>query len=275
MSYELFIAFRYLRAKRRQAAISFITGIAVAGISVGVAALIVAQALITGFRADVQDKILEGTAHLNLPKEHNRGIENYRDLVTRVRQLPGVRSASARFYTPALLGIGERQEQAILKGVDLSVENETKDLSTTLIEGDLRQLEPRASSTRSDPDGDETAQVPPGIVVGKQLARALGLRINDTVTAISSAARLTPLGLQTRPRYTNFRVVGIFLSGLYEYDSKWAYISLASAQRLTGGDEMAGMIQMKVEDIYSVNEIGERVRSIAGKGFITTNWQEL
>src|SRR5262245_19238875 len=113
MSYELFIAFRYLRAKRRQAAISVITAIAVAGIAIGVAALIIAQALITGFRADVQDKILRGTAHLNLLKEDNGGIENYRELAGRIRQIPGVHSASATIYMPVLLGIKERQEQAI------------------------------------------------------------------------------------------------------------------------------------------------------------------
>src|SRR5262249_10045881 len=106
-------------------------------------------------------------------------------------------------------------------------------------------------------------------------ASIMGLHINDVVTAISAATRLTPVGLQSRPRYTNFRVAGIFSSGWYEYDSKWAYISLSSAQRLSGDGDLAGVIQMKVEDIYSVNELGARIRAIAGKGFATTNWQEL
>src|SRR5919201_4128293 len=111
MPYELFIALRYLRAKRRQAAVSVITAIAVAGITVGVAALIVALALFTGFREEVQEKILGGTAHLNLLKPDNSGIENYRELTERVGRVPGVRAASAPIYEPVLLSVGERSEQ--------------------------------------------------------------------------------------------------------------------------------------------------------------------
>src|SRR5262249_54542344 len=136
MPYELFIALRYLRAKRRQAAVSAITAIAVAGITLGVAALIVAQALITGFRADVQDKILQGTAHLNLLKEDNSGIENYRELVERVRAAPGVSAASATIYAQALLSANGRQEYAVLKGVDLDSPREANEVFSTVIEGD-------------------------------------------------------------------------------------------------------------------------------------------
>jgi lipoprotein-releasing system permease protein len=261
MSYELFIALRYLRAKRRQTAVSVITAIAVAGITLGVAALIIAQALITGFRLDVQDKILRGTAHLNLLREDNSGIENYRELLQRIRQVPGVKSASATLYAPVLLGLGDRQEQAILKAVDLAAEPEARELSATLVEGDGRMESGSAAE--------------PGLVVGKQLARLLGLRLDDSVTAISAVARLTPAGLQQRPRYTAFRVTGIFSSGLYEYDSKWAYVSLASAQQLGGGGDTAGVLQISVSDIYAVSELGNQVRGLAGKGFTTTNWQEL
>jgi lipoprotein-releasing system permease protein len=264
MPYELFIALRYLRAKRRQAAVSVITAIAVAGITIGVAALIVAQALITGFRADVQDRILQGTAHLNLLREDNSGIENYRELIDRVRQISGVRAASATIYMPVLLSIGNRQEQAILKGVDLVAPNEANEIFSTTVEGDANQL-------RAAPGIDSLD----GIVVGKDLARTIGAQLNDTITATSVVTRLTPAGLQARPRHTDFRVAGIFSSGLHEYDSKWAYISLQAAQQLSGGGNTAGVIQMKVADIYSVGEIGNRVRQIAGEGFITTSWQEL
>jgi lipoprotein-releasing system permease protein len=114
-----------------------------------------------------------------------------------------------------------------------------------------------------------------GIILGKQLAQAMALRVDDVVTALSFQTRLTPAGLQPRPRYTRFRVVGIFSSGLYEYDAKWAYISLTAAQTVNASGDEAGMIQMKVTDIYAVKEIGERVSAIAGKDFVTTNWQEL
>jgi lipoprotein-releasing system permease protein len=269
MSYESFIAFRYLTARRRQTAVSVITAIAVAGITVGVAALIVAQALITGFRSDVQEKILQGTAHLSLLREDNGGIMGYDDLIKRVSQIAGVRAASATIYTPVLLSAGNNQEQAMLKGVDMSAAPEDNEVFSTIIEGDPSLL---TSSAESESDSDGPVE---RIIVGRQLARILGIRLNSIVTTISVQSRLTPAGLQARPRYTKFRVVGIFASGLYSYDANWAYIDLKAAQSLSGGGQTAKVIQMKVEDIYAVGEIGEKVRRLAGPGFITTNWQEL
>ncbi len=271
MSYELFIALRYLRARRRQTAVSVITAIAVAGIALGVAALIVAQALIVGFRSDIQEKILQGTAHLNLLREDNRGIENYRGLIDQVSRIPGVRAASATIYTPVLLSAGDRQEQAILKGVDTAASPDANEVYATTIEGDPAQLSEGTAAQTAQPDQPRAD----GIIVGKQLARTLGIRVNDQVTVISAHTILTPAGLQPRPRYRSLRVVGIFASGLYEYDAKWSYISLAAAQNLSESGETAGVIQMKVDDIYAVDEIGERVRKLAGEGFVTTNWQEL
>ncbi len=282
MPYELFIALRYLRAKRRQAAVSVITAVAVAGITLGVAALIVAQALITGFRDDVRDRILQGTAHLNLLKEDNSGIENYRELVERVRSVPGVSAASATIYAQVLLDANGRQEYAVLKGVDPDSPHEANEVFSTVIEGDPEMLKSaradKSSNQSSDPNPTEREseeQELEGVILGNQLARSLALRVDDLVTAVSSQSRLTPAGLQPRPRYTRFRVAGVFSSGLFEYDAKWAYISLAAAQQVNASGDHATVIQMKVADIYAVNEIGERVRAIAGPGFITNSWQEL
>ncbi|HKX30928.1 MAG TPA: ABC transporter permease [Blastocatellia bacterium] len=280
MSYELFIALRYLRAKRRQAAVSVITAIAVIGITVGVAALIIAQALITGFRSDVQEKILQGTAHLNLLKADNGGIEDYRELVGRIGKVEGVRAASATIYAPALLTHGDQQEHSILKGIDPDAPREANEVFSASVQGDPSQLlreaqEPPPDQTEASEQDAAAAQPLNGIVVGQQLAVSLNIRLNDTVTAISAYPRLTPAGMQVRPHYTRFRVVGIFASGLYEYDAKWAYISLSAAQRMSGNGETAGVIQMKLTDIYAVDKIGARVRQIAGRGFTTTNWQEL
>ncbi|MBO0862504.1 MAG: ABC transporter permease [Chloracidobacterium sp.] len=277
MPYELFIALRYLRARRRQAAVSVITAIAVAGITLGVAALIIAQALITGFRADIQDKILQGTAHINLLKEDNSGIDNYRELVDRVGSAPGVSEASATSYAPVLLSAGGRQEYAVLKGVDLDSPREANEVFSTVIAGDPGRLKSAPSTQQSDQksEGEPAAVAMEGILVGKQLAQSMALRINDVVTAISSYSRLTPVGLQPRPRYTRFRVAGIFSSGLYDYDAKWAYIALPAAQKVKGSGDEAEMIQIKVSDIYAVKEIGGRVLAIAGKGFVTNDWQEL
>ena len=277
MSYEFFIALRYLRAKRRQTAISVITTVAIAGITLGVAALIIAQALITGFRDEVQDKLLQGTAHLNLLKEDNSGIENYGELTARLSQLPGIRAASATSYLPVLLSIGDRQEQAILKAVDMNAPREANEVFVTTVEGNAAELQ-SAPVMQSAPEPNETPAdetTLDGIVLGQQLARSLGLKLNDVITAISASTRLTPAGLQARPRYNRFRVVGLFASGLHEYDAKWAYISLTAAQRAGGTGDTAGVIQMRVADIYQVTELGAQIRQVAGPGFMTTNWQEL
>ena len=240
MPFELFIALRYLRAKRRQAPVSVLTAIAILGIALGVASLIVAQALFTGFRRDVQDKILEGTAHLNLLKSDNSGIEDYRELAARVATLPGVRAVSATTYEPVLITAGERQEQAILKGVDLKAPREANEVFSTTVEGNPARLGEGA------------------IVVGRELGRALGLKLEDSLTVVSAQSRLTPLGLSPRPRYTRFPVAGFFASGLYEYDSKWAYVSLEAIQALRGDGDVANVIQLKVSDIYAVDELGRK-----------------
>ena len=266
MSYELFIALRYLRAKRRQAAVSVITGVAIAGIAVGVAALLVALALATGFREEVQDKILGGTAHLNLLKPDNSGIADYRALTERVSKVAGVKAAAATMYDQVLLSANERQEPAILKGVDFSAaDNGANEVFATTIEGDPKDLLP-VQTRESEPSLD-------GVIVGRELARVMNLRRGDVVTAYSAKTRLTPVG--TTPLTAQFRVVGISASGLYEYDAHWAYVSLAAAQRLNGEGDVAGVIQMKVHDLYAVNEIGQRVLAAAGEGFMTQSWQEL
>ena len=266
MSFELFIALRYLRAKRRQAAVSVITGVAIAGIAVGVAALLVALALATGFREEVQDKILGGTAHLNLLKPDNSGIADYRALSERVGKVAGVKAAAATMYDQVLLSANERQEPAILKGVDLSAtDNAANEVFATTIEGDPKDLLP-AETTATEISLD-------GVIVGRELARVMNLRRGDVVTAYSAKTRLTPVG--TTPLTAQFRVVGISASGLYEYDAHWAYVSLAAAQRLNGEGDVAGVIQMKVNDLYAVKEIGQRVLAAAGEGFMTQSWQEL
>lgn len=280
MGYELFIALRYLRARRRQTAVSVITAIAVTGMTIGVAALIIAQAMISGFRSNVQEKILQGTDHLNLLKEDNSGIENYRELTERIRQIPGVRAVSATIYAPVLLSNGCQLEQAILKGVDIADGRESEELSSITVEGnpDLRSLFTPSGTASDQPTTDEenpaTAAVD-NLIIGQELARALGVKLNDQITAVSVATRLTPAGLQPRPRYTQFHVSGIFSSGWYQYDAKWAYISLASAQHLSGTGDTAGVIRIRVADIYDVGHTAQQVKAIAGAGFVTTNWQEL
>lgn len=268
MRYEFFIALRYLRARRRQTAISVITGIAITGLAVGVAALIVAQAVVTGFRGDIQERILQGTAHLNLLHDDNREIADYPELTARLGRLPGIRSAAATIYAPVLIGPGDQQEQAIIKGVDPTAPAEANEVFATVISGDPREL-----GNHGEPGATPESQLP-GVILGRELARILGVEIGDTVTAVSAQTRLTPAGLQNRPRYTELKVIGLFASGLYEYDAKWGYVGLGVAQGMTGSTG-ANVIQMKVEDLDAVEKMAARVREVVGEGFVTTTWQEL
>jgi len=263
MPYELFIALRYLRAKRRQAVISIITFIAIVSVAGGVMALIIALALMTGARQDFQTKILQGTAHLNLHKRDGDGIENYRELVSRLEQLPHITAAAATVYQWVLIQGGGSSQAAMLKGVDLSARREANEVFSTIIEGNAQDMQ---GVSRDGISID-------GLVLGEQLAVNSGLKVGDIVQVISPEGQLTPGGIA--PRLKEFQIVGIFKSGLYEYDSQWMYSSMEAAQRLMGLGRRAQVIQMKVDDIYAVKEIVNEVLATAGKGFVTTDWQEL
>jgi lipoprotein-releasing system permease protein len=265
MPFELFIAVRYLRAKRRRRAVSVITAVASLGIGLGVAALLLALALVKGFRGEVQEKILQGTAHLNLLKADGGQIENYQALAAVLRDMPGISAAAATSYEPVLLNLSDRSEQAILKGVDLDAPTNANEVFALTIEGDPHQLSVRPA----DPTQPEA------IIIGKELARTLGLQLDSLVTAVSVATRLTPAGLLPRPRYTTFRVTGIFSSGLYEYDSKWAYVALPALQRLSGQGQTAGVMQLRVSDLDQVGAIGASIRARLGAEYVTNSWQEL
>ena len=172
MRFEYFIAWRYLRSRRRHSLTAFLAWIATLAVTLSIAALIFALALMNGFRAEIRDRLLQGTAHLNLLKADGSEIENYGELTQRIAQTPGVIAAAATTYTPALLALGERNEQAILKAVDLTAPPAANEIFTTTIEGDPHQLQAADDAL-------------PGLVAGRELARALHLKLGDQVTVRS------------------------------------------------------------------------------------------
>ncbi|HEY3138656.1 MAG TPA: FtsX-like permease family protein [Blastocatellia bacterium] len=266
MPYELFIALRYLRAKRKQVMISVITVIAISAVAVGVASLIIVLAMMTGFRREFQAKILSGTAHLNLTHKERRPIENYRELVQRLSSLPHIRSASATLYQRVLIQGEKDTEGAILKGVDMSAPQSASEVFQFIVDGDPRLL------SEPETDSDTGAKID-RIIVGRELARTVGLKVGDVATIISPQGHLTPVGLA--PRYRDFNVAGIFESGLSDYDETWAYISLEAAQRLSGAQDVAEIIQMKVDDVDAVKQIGREVLAAVGDDFEVQDWQQL
>ena len=264
--FELFIATRYLRAKRKQVVISVITFIAVAGVALGVFAMILAMAFATGVREDWQVKLLEGTSHINLQRRDGRGIEDYRSVEERVVRVPRITAAAATLYHDVLIQTPQQTSSAIMKGVDcngLPDAKHSNEVYRTIAEGNPDDL-CSAKASEDDPDA---------IILGKELSEKLKAGIGGTVTVLSPSGRLTPEGLV--PRFRTFRVVGVFKSGLSDYDSSWAYANLDSMAHLTGEQNVAQLIQIKVSDVDAVKAIDKDLIDAVGKEYDTQDWQEL
>jgi lipoprotein-releasing system permease protein len=267
MRFELFLAARYLRAKRRQAVVGVVTAISVLGVAAGVAALIIALAITNGMRRDLQDKLLGSTAHVELMRVDADGIRNWRPLLDRLRQLPHVTAAAPGIYEEVMISRGPRAGFALIKGVIPSQERTVSNVLDSLTSG---------SSTRLDSDATapspQNAAVPP-LVLGKDLAEQLGVQVGDQVVVTSPQGELNPvIGLV--PKFQPFKVAGIFHSGFFQYDSGMAFIGLADAQRLFDEPDLLSVISFKVDNMNHAPEIGRSIEQAAGKGFMTTNWME-
>ncbi len=260
MGYEIFIALRYLRAKRRQAVLSLITIISAIGIVVGVWALVIVLAFQSGMEQDLQNKILGGTAHLNLLREDESAFSNPDEITAKIEKVAGVKAATATLYTGVYVNGKTDSRGAIVKAVDLNGRKDANEIFQTIVQGKVEGLKPNEQ-------GEE------GIILGIDLASDLGIKMGEPLTVISSEGRLTPGGLV--PRQKVFTVTGIFKSGLYDYDSNWGYISLDSMKELVANQQPTQVIQIKVDDIYKVKEIGANVLKVLGKGYKTKDWQQL
>lgn len=263
MKFELFIASRYLRAKRRQAVIGVITAISIAGVAAGVASLIIALAINNGFRQDLQQRLLGSTAHVNLMRMESDGIRNWRELLETTRKQPHVVANSPALYEQVLISRGARAKGAILKGVLPEYENQVSELLKSVKSGSAEGLEPGRLT--------EAGALSP-IVLGKEMADELGAAVGSVVLVTSPQGELTPFGIV--PKYVRFKVTGIFQSGFYDYDSAWAFVRLADAQRLFGLGDIVSVIEFKLDDLYRAGEIGEQLEEAAGRGFMSTNWME-
>ena len=265
MRFELFVAARYLRAKRRQAVVGAITAISIAGVAVGVASLIIALAITSGMRRDLQDRLVSSTAHVELMRTLNDGIKDWRPLLERLRHVPHVTAAAAGLYDPVLVSRGTLSNGAMLKGIVPNEEKTVSALFSNLTEGSAAPL--------SEPDDTSGVNaVTPPIVIGYLLANSLDAKVGSMVMVISPQGELTPGGII--PKYQPFRIVGIFHSGFYEYDYSWGFIRLKDAQALFGEPDVISVISFKVDDLYHADRIGRAIEAAAGPGFQTTNWME-
>ncbi len=266
MRFELFVAARYLRAKRRQAVVGVVTSISVAGVAAGVAALIIALAITNGMQRDLQDRLLGSTAHVQLQRVERDGIRDWRPLLERLRKLPHVTAASPGLYEQVLVARGARDGGALIEGILPDMELTVSDLLKTATPGSVEALQPQPG-----PVSESNADLPP-ILLGKDLAETVGAVVGDKVTLISPQGELTPYGVI--PKWTPFRLAGIFHSGFYQYDSAMGFVRLADSQRLFHEPDLLSVISFKVDDLNRAPEIGREIEQAAGKGFQTTNWME-
>jgi lipoprotein-releasing system permease protein len=266
MRFELYVAARYLKAKRRQAVVGVVTTISIAGVAAGVAALIIALAITNGMRRDLQDRLLGSSAHVQLMKIKGDGIRDWRPLFERLRKLPHVTAASPGLYEQVLVARGARDGGALLEGIVPANEQAVSDLLSSATPGSISALEPQpeAASTLN-------AELPP-IVLGKDLADSVGATVGDSVMVISPQGEMTPYGIL--PKYVHFRLAGVFHSGFYQYDAQMGFLRLADSQRLFDEPDLLSVISFKVDNLDHAPAIGKAIEQAAGPGYMTTNWME-
>ena len=280
MPYELFLALRYLRARRGRRVARWTALAAVVGIACGVAALTAALALANGFRDELRDKILRGTSHVTLAREGG-AMDDPRAVAARVRSVEGVVEATPTTYEAALLTGPNGATYTLLRGVDSASARARQEIQSTVTAGTLDAVFRRdatngannanGATSVSDENGGDEAPVP--VVVGEELAARAGLtEVGDEGWVLTGGAASEETGFV--PRARRVRVAGLFRSGLYEYDSAWTYLSLEEVARVAGARPSTAVVQIEVRDIYASDEVARRVRAGLGEGWTTLDWRE-
>jgi len=266
MRFELFVATRYLKAKRRQAVVGVVTAISVAGVTAGVAALIIALAITNGMTRDLQTKLVDSTAHVQLMATERTGIRDWRNILARVRSVPHVVAASPGLYEQVFIGRGARGGGAVINGILPDEEMTVSRLLSSATPGAVQALQPQVESGSAP-----NSELPP-IVLGGDLADTVGAAVGDSVMVISPQGELSPVGIV--PNYMHFRLAGTYHSGFYEYDSGMGYLRLADAQRLFDEPDLISVISIRVDDPNRAPEIAQAVEKAVGPGYMTTNWTD-
>lgn len=263
MPFELFVATRYLLARRGQAMMSLVSVISILGVAAGVMALIIALSLNSGFQNEFQEKILSATAHVTLLQSQGSPIENYEQLSAQLVNIKNVESVAPTVYGQVLLQSDLGRKKGIyLRGVDPSRADFLGDLLEEIVEGDAASFGVSANL--------------PEVIVGQDLAESLGLLVGDRVRAVGLKGELAPFPIGRSVRYRTFYVAGIFKSGLWEYDANWALVPLSEAQRFEGmNSDQVSVLEFRLNDVDRAQETADRIRGLSGSGFTTRTWMEL
>jgi len=261
MSYEFFIGLRYLKARRRHRSFSLNTIVSITGVTLGVGALIATLGIMTGFTNDIRNKILGTNAHIIVLDRTGQPMSNYPAIIEKVKDTPHVVAATPFLYTQVLLSHERQSQGVVLRGIDPTTAGRVTDLDKNLLGGSLAEL------AKPGKEGE------PGIILGRELAGRLGAFLGSPVTAISPTGTIGPMGIV--PKLKKFTVVGIFDSGMFEYDSSLAYIPLHEAQKLLDYGDAVNGIEVKVDDIFRSGQIAGDITSRLDFPFGARDWKEM
>jgi lipoprotein-releasing system permease protein len=258
MKFEWFVAKRYLRSPYRPAVLRLVTAFSVLGVTAGVATLVIALSMNTGFRETLQERLLGVTAHVSLMEPGTGGIHSYEALAEKLASTPGVRSVTPAVYQTMLLSFAGDARGVQTKGIDVQRERNSDEALQRIIGGRL-DFSPDANGIDA-------------VLIGKELAAEWKISPNDYVTLMSPQGRLTPFGMM--PRTRRFRVTGIFDSGFYDYDANWCFLSLSAAQGLSGVGDLANVLEFRLDNPERADKVARQLEANAGPGFSTTTWME-
>jgi lipoprotein-releasing system permease protein len=258
MKFAWLVARRYLRSPYKPAVLRLVTLFSVIGIAAGVATLVIALSMNTGFRRTIQDRLLGVSAHVNLTRPGSEGIPDYGALAEKLSHVPGVRSVAPAIYLTVLLSGGGHARGVVVKGIDPELERRFDEALHRIVAG--------TADFTPDADGFES------IVIGHLMAEELNLSPGDYVTLTSPEGRLTPYGMV--PRSRRFRIVGVFNSGFYDYDANWVFAKLPAAQNLAGVGDVVSVLEFRVNVVDRAAEAARAIGNAAGPGFTTTTWED-
>ena len=271
MSYELFVSIRHLSAKKSQKFISLNTWISIAGVGLGVMALIVVIAVMSGFSKDLRDKILGTNSHIVVSNMNQAMVENYNDILKKIRSVKGVTAAAPFIMNQVMLINGDRVSGVVARGIDPDSEGVVSDLGKNMISGTLFDLKVKPNHFKNikSRQGKKRA----GIILGKELSRRMGVGVGDIVSMVSPVSRVTPVGLI--PRMKLFKVVGVFESGMYEYDANLSFILLKSAQKFFSMKNGISGIEIRVADIEQAGDIASIIQKELGFPYLVRDWMRM
>ena len=271
MSYELFVSIRHLSAKKSQKFISLNTWISIAGVGLGVMALIVVIAVMSGFSKDLRDKILGTNSHVVVSNMNRGMVENYDGILKKVRSVKGVIAAAPFIMNQVMLINGDRVSGIVVRGIDPEKEETVSDLGKNMVSGTVSDLKTKSSFSGEIKGREKKNRA--GIILGKELSRRLGVGVGDIVSMVSPVSRVTPVGLI--PRMKLFKVVGVFESGMYEYDANLSFILLKSAQKFFSMKNGVSGIEVRVADIEQAGNIASAIQKELGFPYLVRDWMQM